>query len=171
MTVRFKDFGILCFCETWLSSSYTDQRIEIEGFEIFRLDRETGNILNSSHRLKRGGGLIIYVKKDLSKFTEIVPEISRITENVEQLWIKINKPSVRKQVIAVIYRPPSGNITKSIEELTLSLTNIQESIQGEITLVGDFNINYNLRHTQAFKTLKEFKEPSISNKLLLPLPE
>ena len=122
LTVRFKDFDILCFCETWLSSSYTDQMIEIEGFEIFRLDRETGNILNSSHRLKRGGGLIIYVKKDLSKFTEIVPEIRRKTENVEQLWIKINKPNVRKQVIAVIYRPPSDNITKSIEELTLSLT-------------------------------------------------
>ena len=33
---------------------------------------------------------------------------------------------------------------------------IQETTHAEITLLGDFNVNFNLRHTQSFKLLKQF---------------
>ena len=61
--VRFKDFDILCFCETWLNSNIKDQMISIEGFEIFRLDRESGNITTKKGKPKRGGGLIVYCER------------------------------------------------------------------------------------------------------------
>ena len=117
LTARFKDYDIICCCETWLNNSFTDQMIQIEGFEIFRLDREYGNILNKEHKLKRGGGLIIYVKKNLSQFTQIIPQASHVSRNIEQLWIKITKPNVRKQLLGVVYRPPSGKVSDSLEEL------------------------------------------------------
>ena len=34
---------------------------------------------------------------------------------------------------------------------------VQDSYSGEITILGDFNVNYNLRHTPHFKQLKEFE--------------
>ena len=157
LSIRFKDFYIVCCCETWLNSTFTDQMINIEGFDIFRLDRECGNILTKGLKLKRGGGLIIYVKKSLSKFTQIIPQATHISGHIEQLWIKITKPNFRKQLLGLVYRPPSGKVSDAIEELSVSLTDILDTFQGEITILGDFNINYNLRHTPAFKTLKTFE--------------
>ena len=154
LSVRFKDFDIVCCCETWLNNTFTDQMIKIDGFEIFRLDRNT---LNNGLNLKRGGGLVIYVKKNLSDFTQIIPQASQVTGNIQQLWIKIVKPNVRNLLLGVAYRPPTGKVIDAIKELSTSLTNILDSFQGEIALVGDFNINYNLRHTSAFKALKNFE--------------
>ena len=157
LTVRFKDFDILCFCETWLNNTYTDQMIHIEGFELFRLDREYGNILNKALKLKRGGGLIIYVREGLSKFTEIIPNVSHISGNIEQLWIKIEKPDVKKLLLSTVYRPPSGKVTDAIKELSDSVNSLTNAPFNDIVILGDFNINYNFRHTPAFKALKEFE--------------
>ena len=97
--VRFKDFDILCFCETWLNSNIKDQMISKEGFKIFRLDRESGNITTKKGKPKRGGGLIVYIKTELSAYAEIVEELSSISGNVEKLWITINKTNTKKQLI------------------------------------------------------------------------
>ena len=155
--VRFKDFDILCFCETWLNSIVKDQMISMEGFDLFRLDREAGNITTKKGKPKRGGGLIVYIKKELSEFAEIVDELSSISGNVEQLWVSINKPNTKKQIIANIYRPPGGKLTDAISELSVSMKKVQDSHSGEITILGDLNVNYNLRHTLPFKQLKEFE--------------
>ena len=155
--VRFKDFDILCFCETWLNSNIKDQMISMEGFDLFRLDRENGNITTKKGRPKRGGGLIIYIKKELHEFTDVVGDLSSISGNVEQLWVSIKKPNMRKQIIANIYRPPGGKLAEAITELSTSVKKAQDSLSGEMTILGDFNVNYNLRHTLPFKLLKEFE--------------
>ena len=155
--VRFKDFDVLCFCETWLNSSINDQMISMEGFELLRLDREKGNITTKKGKPKRGGGLIVYIKTELSAFAEIVEEISSVTGNVEQLWISINKPNTKKQIVANIYRPPNGKLSDAIYEMSESMKKVRNSHSGEITILGDFNVNYNLRHTLPFKQLKDFE--------------
>ena len=155
--VSFKDFDILCFCETWLNSVIKDQMISMEGFDLFRLDRESGNITTKKGKPKRGGGLIIYVKKELGEFVETIEEINSISGNVEQLWVSINKPNSKKQLIANIYRPPSGKLTDAIKELSESMKKVQDSHSGEVTILGDFNVNYSLRHTLPFKQLKQFE--------------
>ena len=166
LQIRFKEFDILCFCETWLNTSITDQMISMEGFSLFRLDRENGNITTKKGRPKRGGGLIVYIKNELSKFAEIVDELSTVTVNVEQLWVSINKPNTRKQIIANIYRPPNGKLPEAIDELSKSMEKVQDSHPGEITILGDFNVNYNLRHTLPFKKLKEFERNFNLNQLI-----
>ena len=146
---RFKDFDVpvLCFCETWLNSNTTDQMISLEGFDLFRLDREKGNITTKNGKPKRGGGLIMYVKTKLSDSAEIVEELSSISGNVEQIWVEIEKPNTRKQLIANIYRPPNGKLVEALAELSESMKKAQNSFSNEITLFGDFNVNYKLRHT------------------------
>ena len=155
--VRFKDYDILCFSETWLNGNYKDEMISMESFDIFRLDREKGGIVNKAGKPKRGGGLIIYVKKELSKFTQIIEDLSSISDDLEQLWIHIQKPDVSAKIISCIYRPPSGKVSECIKELSASVKQVQDVLRGEITIVGDFNVDYNLRHTPAFKLLKDFE--------------
>ena len=108
--VRFKEYDILCFSETWLNGNYKDEMISMDDFDIFRLDREKGGIVNKAGKPKKGGGLIIYVKKELSKFTQIVEDISSISSDLEQLWIYIQKPDVSTKIISCIYRPPFGKV-------------------------------------------------------------
>ena len=64
LCAKFKDFDVLFVRETWLNASYNDQIISMKGFE---LDREKGDIRNKAGKLKRGGGLIFYIKKDLAE--------------------------------------------------------------------------------------------------------
>ena len=158
LQIRFKEFDILCFSETWLTSSYTNQMINLIGFEIFRLDRETGNIRTKSGKMKRGGGLIIYVKKELAQYTSIIEEASSITPEIEQLWIRIEKPNTKVKIIANIYRPPSANLKTVLESLSVSAKVAHNNYKNEIVILGDFNVNYNLRHTTAFKQLKAFEQ-------------
>ena len=129
----------------------------MDGFDIFRLDREKGNITNKAGRPKRGGGLIIYVKKELGKYTQIIDNVSSISGDLEQIWIRIQKPNVSTKVISCIYRPPTGKVSDCIKELSDSVKQAQDTYKGEFVIVGDFNVNYNLRHTPAFKLLKDFE--------------
>ena len=149
--IRFHDFDILCFYETWLNKSYPDEMLKMPNFCLFRLDHENG-----MHN-KRGGGLIIYVKKDLSEYASILSDISRISCDLEQLYIVIDKPNVCKEIIGVVYRPPCSKLSESISEMHSDVSKIQDMITGEITILGDLNINYNLRHSASFKLLKSFE--------------
>ena len=81
----------------------------------------------------------------------------KISSNLEQLIILIDKPNVRKCAIGVVYRPPNSKIPEGVKELSETVRSIQISFQGEMAIVGDFNINYNLRHSNAFKLIKEFE--------------
>ena len=43
----FREYDIICLCETWLTKDHTDNMIKIAGFEHTRLDRAYVNILNN----------------------------------------------------------------------------------------------------------------------------
>ena len=154
---RFKDFDILCFCETWLNDRINDQMISMEGFTIFRLDREKGDIRSKKGKPKRGGGLIIYVKNELSQYTAIMENTTSISYNIEKLCIRINKPNVREKIILNVYRPPNGNVAEGVKEMENAANLIQNHSSGELVILGDFNVNYNLRHTSPFKLIKDFE--------------
>ena len=80
---------------------------------------------------------------------------SKILPHCEQLFILIDKPDVRKCIIGLVYRPPNGKITDGIKQLTETVRSLQANFQGEIATTGDFNINYNLRHSNTFKLIKD----------------
>ena len=61
--VRFKEYDILCFSETWLNGNFKDEMISMDGFDIFRLDREKGGIVNKAGNLKEAVALSYMSKK------------------------------------------------------------------------------------------------------------
>ena len=81
---------------------------------------------------------------------------SSCTSNLEQLWLKINAPKFRTQIVGNLYRPPTGGVPGCIRELrqscdVLVLTHV------DCTLLGDLNINYSLKSTRDFRLLKELE--------------
>ena len=154
----FKTYDIICLSETWLTNGHTDNMIQIPDYDFIRLDRACGNIPNASNRPKRGGGLIIYFRKSISQYISIVPSISIISRDLEQLWILYERPNHRTEVISVIYRPPSGTILNFFDEIRKSVDHMQSmKPNAELTILGDINIDYRLRHSPEYKKVKDFE--------------
>ena len=55
---EFRDSSILCFTETWLSNDIPNDIIDIDGFDILRLDRS-----QTATNKSKGGGICMYVNK------------------------------------------------------------------------------------------------------------
>ena len=137
-----------------MQHNYTDEMLILNGYDLFRSDRDINVGIH-----KRGGGLIIYVMSGLSTYTLIMDTGIKLTENVEQLFICVEKTNMRKQIIGNIYRPPNGKIAQGLQQLTEITSKIQETHHCELTigLLRDLNINYNLRHTQPFRLTKNYE--------------
>ena len=154
---KFKDFDIIGICETWLNSSYTDNLIDIESFSLYIIDRESGNILNIANQKKKGGGLAMYIGSKFKGHCEQIYDCSKITKDLEQLWVLLEKPNVRKIATCILYKPPTGDVETALKELTVSIEFIQSVHDVEFVIMGDMNVNYRDRHSKCFEFLKEFE--------------
>ena len=151
---KFRDFDIIGICETWLNDSHHDKLIDIKTFELFRLDR---NVCNGIDKVKRGGGLVLYVGRKFLGHAQQLTACCKCTKDIEQLWVLLEKPNVRKTAICILYRPPNGDIETAIKELSASIDHIQSLHDVEFVIMGDMNINYRNRQSKAFEALKEFE--------------
>ena len=106
---------------------------------------------------KRGGGLVIYYKQELSQYVKILTQCNKVSMHLEQLWIQIKKPNFKTEIISVIYRPPNGNCSNFFEEIIESTNIARDFLNAEITILGDINIDYKLRHTSDFSKIKDFE--------------
>ena len=110
--------------ETWLTNNITDDEISIDGYDLFRCDRDG-----------RGGGAAIYVR-ELFKATFVTELLSR---ELECVWVKLII-GTRKLLLGSCYRKPSA----SAVYLENIIKNLQEALSLNIftLLLGDFILNY-----------------------------
>ena len=155
---KFKEFDCIGVCETWLNNTYPDNLINIETFSLFRFDRETGNIQNAPNKNKKGGGIALYVGSKFKGHSEMIQNCSNISKDLEQLWVILDKPNVKKIAVCIVYKPPSGDIENALTELTQSIEHISSTYNNtEVVIMGDLNVNYRERHCKDFESLKEFE--------------
>ena len=83
---------IVCLTETHLSNEVFDANIHINGFTPFRCDRSN----------RKGGGVMIYVKDNLTDVVEIFNKSNGTCECIVLHLKSINL------VTSVFYRPPSS---------------------------------------------------------------
>ena len=105
----------------------------------------------------RGGGLVLYVGSKFLNHSSQINSCSTITKNLEQLWILLDKPNVRKIVVCILYRPLSGDADTAIKELSNSIEYVQSLCDAELVVMGDMNVNYRDRHSKSFDKIKEFE--------------
>ena len=91
-------FDVICLSETWLNSTWSDNELHIDGYNIIRRDRDDS---------QRGGTAIYYStnfmarqRSDLS-----IPDI-------ETVWLELTLPNRKKTLICSLYKPPDLILTR-----------------------------------------------------------
>ncbi|XP_045453918.1 uncharacterized protein LOC123663272 [Melitaea cinxia] len=113
------DVHIVLLTETWLTSEYEAQSIQIPNYtHVFNI-RSGGT----------GGGVSIFIHKN---FTFDVTE-SLYNDTNNYLWIYINKLALN---IGLVYRPPDTNVNDFLDRFSTYLEQRKRCV-----VFGDFNIN------------------------------
>lgn len=122
--INEKSFDIFLICESWLKDTVDNSYLNINGFTLYRADRNA-----------RGRGLCIYVKNGVKN--EIF--VTNQTYIWENLWVKlvINK---RSYAVGVIYKPHEQSTTIFLDEFEDMLASIVPTVN-EIICMGDFNLD------------------------------
>ena len=120
------DIDIIGLSETQFDENIGYAEVSIEGYKIFRNDRNT-----------YGGGVAIYVKNTLPE-----PKIKQNSNKIELLSLEIKKQNARPFFSACWYRPPTSGVDET------AFNNLREPLgdldkeRKEIILVGDTNCDF-----------------------------
>ena len=114
----------ICLTETWLDDSVPDAEVHIDKYLIQRRDRN-----------RHGGGVLIYIRSDLS-FNKR-SDLDHV--DIEATWLELLLPKSRPILCGVIYRPP--NQSKFYDLLDRVCSSSVNFCEYETILLGDFNTN------------------------------
>ena len=136
-------FDIITLSETWLSSDIGNNILQLKDYQLYRADRSFN--MENDRRVKRGGGLLTYVHRDIN-FTPIVNQSKNVsTPDCELQRIELSSKVQKNIVVYNIYRPPAGKIESFIEALSLVIEGESDLPRKEYLYLGDFNINYSAK--------------------------
>lgn len=117
--------------ETWLNTKIPDLLVNVNGFNIFRLDRSIS---------KRGGGVAIFVRSDLA--VECVPSSYNVSnEDVELLSVYVKFENQKNYLITTVYIPPKANPESALEAI-LNCSSLYNPNKHHWIVGGDFNLDY-----------------------------
>lgn len=142
----------LCLTETWLKPILKSHVINIEGFQLIRNDR----LIN-----KRGGGVAIYLRKDLT-WSYLKLDLNKSTPDIEILSVIIDRNFQPNLCISVIYIPPTANIQEAIKHMDCIAEEIAKENLHWI-LCGDLNVD--LKDKKLPKPLRQLNKFSSRNLL------
>ena len=155
-------YSILSFTETWLKPHITDAQLSIEGFNIFRADREN-----------RGrGGCCLYIRENM-----IVSDHSKYDDDYCQV-IGCSLENVKTMVFSV-YRPDNTPHKKFTDAINFIQSFIDTRDQTwNIVITGDFNFpnicwstldikpDVNNGCKSCAETLMQFMESNLLNQVI-----
>ena len=111
--------------ETWAGQHIGDAEICVDGYDIFRTDRSTG---------QRGGGTLLMVKQELRASEAVFGDNSFS----DQTWCRIETAGCRDFFLGICYRSPTD--TAQSDENGRQLVELIGSMKGKsFMLMGDFN--------------------------------
>lgn len=123
--------AVIALTETWLDSSVSDSEISIEGYSVYRHDRD-----------RHGGGVCLYVSNSIA--VNYRPDL--IDARLEALWVELLLPKTKPIHVGVCYRPPKDSTFLSLFEGIIA----KLRSDCELIILGDFNINYCIRSGSLF---------------------
>jgi exonuclease III len=117
-----REFEILALNQTRLDDSIQNGTVDIDGYDIVRLDRN-----------RFGGGVCFYVRNSIN----YIVRDDLLTKELEILTLEIRKPFTKPFLITTWYRPPnlSRDCLSTLEQYLIKL----DSEEKESLLLGDFN--------------------------------
>ena len=132
-------FNIICLSETWCTDDefLNNSNYHIPNYNAIHQERKTG---------KRGGGVLIYIKENLTY--KVRNDLSFSNSDNEMLSIEIVHKHKKNTLVTCCYRPPNGN--QNI--ININLDKVLNSINFEnkkYFILGDFNNNCLNYHEKA----------------------
>ena len=124
-------FNVICLTETWLNDHEfkTNSNYHLPNYEGIHYERKTN---------KRGGGVLMYIRNDLSY--KIRNDLCTSDGDREILTIELLTKSMKNIIVSCCYKPPDGNWKNHCDHLQKILTNA--TMENKIYFVtGDFNLN------------------------------
>ena len=117
-----KNIDLIAFNETRLDSSFTDNFIHLDNYDIIRKDRS-----------RNGGGVCIYLRSSINY--KIRSDL--ISSDLEAVCVEITKPHSRPFIVTTVYRPPnaSSDFFDHFEQLIKQIDDEDK----EMYLMGDLN--------------------------------
>ena len=100
---------VVIVMESWSTDKHRNEQFYIPDYTLFRRDHVQRKV---NGPLKRGGGVAIWMKKNLD--AHILISSANKDENFEQLWLYFEKDT-RPCYIAGIYHPPDPLYQEAIQ--------------------------------------------------------
>ena len=144
------NLDVITFSETWLGPHVHSGLLNLDGFQLFRADRQTGR-----GKKKRGGGLITYVRGAHSSSCEQLCNLDISSVDMEAQWILIHRPHCKNVIICNLYRPPNGNLKTAMSYLETCLSTINLD-KADTFLLGDMNVDFQNKLAADFKKINFF---------------
>ena len=139
---------IICLTETWLKNISDNDIFQIQGYEP----------LYSCARIKRGGGIGIYVNTGSDH--RIIKQ--KKDNNIQILSVLIKPQINQKLVVTCVYIPPNSLNNATFESLQNYLHGLTLGPETDHIVCGDFNVNFLLNSTKR----KKIEDIMIGNGML-----
>lgn len=123
--LQLNKIDILAVSETHLNSYFQDSELIINGYSIYRKDRN-----------KFGGGVTIYIHCHFP----CKVRYDLIKDNIEAIWIQMHLPHLKPFLAGCCYRAPNSNV-EYLDTLCEMMYHITEENR-EIYLLRDSNVDW-----------------------------
>ena len=143
------NIDVITVSETWLRPSLNSKLYELDGYTLYRSDRD-----HKGGKGKRGGGLLTYINNRHAACS-LTHNLDVSSKHIEAQWLNICRPHCKNVTIGNFYRPPSGELTLTINYLEECMKLIQPD-NDEVFLLGDFNVNFKNKQSPEFKSMDFF---------------
>ena len=141
--VRTNRIDVFTISETWLNTTVTNKKLEIDGYKLHRLDR----------LYKKGGGVCAYVRKNIK--SSVIKELTQISDtSFHQLWINLQYMKTKSLLACVCYRPPDCPLDCFENSLKPQYVHAV-SMRKPIIILGDLNCNMLNTTSREYKSLTE----------------
>ena len=130
--IKLLNFDVFSFSESWLQDQVDNSLIETLGYNLIRQDRQWNDTPLTTP--KRGGGIGAFIKICHSYSTSHLQRHNRNCVDIECLWVEIHFEHCKHITLGVIYRPPSGDVSRFCEDLSVGCCIINSRIYGTLRI-------------------------------------
>uniref|UniRef100_A0A8C6M681 Reverse transcriptase domain-containing protein n=1 Tax=Nothobranchius furzeri TaxID=105023 RepID=A0A8C6M681_NOTFU len=147
----YRECGLLCFTESWLTELTPDSHINMDGFHLIRADRTTES------GKKRGGGLAVFVNDRWCNSGHLSIKERLCCKDIELLAVSMRPYYLPREfthvIVIAVYVPPSAGTEAACEVLHTVTSRLQTQHPQALFLIsGDFN------HISLSSTLPTFTQ-------------
>ena len=105
--IKYDKFDIRTISATWLNKNHKKQAYNLEGYELFRLDRDS---IEENGNVKRRGCVAIYISSKHQVIGNKLSEYNTSNNDIEMMWVLIENTKQINFAVASVYTGHQGVI-------------------------------------------------------------